>query len=276
MAGYVNAENQQTRKKITIKYLLEMKQRQEKSVMLTAYDATFAQLIDQSGVEMILVGDSLGMVIQGHESTIPVTVDQIIYHTQCVARNCRYALLMADMPFMSYRNKSLALENAGRLMQEGGAQAVKLEGTSAQADIIEALALNGIPVCAHLGLRPQSVHKLSGYRVQGRDSASARKMFEDAVLLEQAGADLLLLECVPAQLAEKISQQLMIPVIGIGAGVATDAQVLVLQDILGITAGRVPRFSKNFMPGAASIAEAITNYVKAVKSKQFPAAEHSF
>jgi len=262
--------------KMTVRGLAEMKQRGEKSVMLTAYDASFAHLVDQAGIEMILVGDSLGMVIQGKDSTLPVTVEQIIYHTQCVAQSCQRALLLADMPFMSYRDKGLALENAARLMQEGGAQAVKLEGTIEQAEIISALAVQGVPVCAHLGLRPQFVHKLSGFRVQGRDDSSAKRMLEEAKLFEASGADLLLLECVPAQLAKRITAEVSIPVIGIGAGVDTDAQVLVLYDILGISVGFVPKFSQNFMTSSNSIQDAIISFKEAVKSGKFPTEEHSF
>lgn len=277
MTGYLAAHNALGKvKKTTIKRLHAMKQNGEKSVMLTAYDASFANIIDQCGIEMVLVGDSLGMVIQGHETTLPVTMEHMVYHTSCVARTCHNALLIADLPFMSYCNISQALTNAARLMQEGGARAVKLESGAAQTEIIAALSQQGIPVCAHLGLRPQSVHKLSGYRVQGRDVAQAKAMLDEALMFEQAGADLLLLECVPAGLAGQISQRLTIPVIGIGAGVFTDGQVLVLQDVLGITVGKMPKFSKNFMAEAQSIEAAIRAYQQAVKSAVFPASEHSF
>ncbi len=276
MTDYANPNSVNQPKKINVKTLAEMKQQGEKAVMLTAYDASFAHIIDQAGVEMILVGDSLGMVIQGHDSTLPVTVEHIIYHSQCVARVCNRALQIADMPFMSYRDKGFALENAARLMQEGGASAVKLEGSKEQADIITALAIQGIPVCAHLGLRPQSVHKIGGYRVQGRDELSAKQMQEDAINFEASGADLLLLECVPAKLAKKISEKLKIPVIGIGAGSDTDAQVLVLHDILGVSVGRIPKFSKNYMLDADTIEAAIKQFISEVKAGQFPSEAHSF
>ena len=256
--------------------LAAMKRAGEKFVCLTAYDASFTQVLEDAGVELILVGDSLGMVIQGHETTLPVTMDDMVYHMQSVARTSRRALSMADMPFMSYARPEQALENAARLMKEGGAHAIKLEGGHEQAGIVRELAVCGIPVCAHLGLRPQSVHKLGGYRVQGRDKKAAKAMCYDAEAVQSAGADMLLLECVPAQLAEEISRSVDIPVIGIGAGSSCDAQILVLQDVLGITPDKPPRFAKNFMPGAESIQQAVANYVQAVKSGAFPASEHTF
>ena len=263
-------------KKVTINTLLAMKQAGEKFATLTAYDASFAGVLEQAGVDVILVGDSLGMVIQGHDTTLPVSMDDMVYHAACVARNTRQALLMVDMPFMSYSGIDQALNNAARLMREGGAHMVKLEGGSVQLPVVQALTEQGIPVCAHLGLQPQSVHKLGGYRVQGRDQASADAMLLDAEKLQQAGADMLLLECVPTLLANEITQNVQVPVIGIGAGPGTDAQVLVLQDILGITPGKPPRFSKNFMQQAAGIHEAVAAYVSAVKQGRFPAPEQSF
>jgi 3-methyl-2-oxobutanoate hydroxymethyltransferase len=266
----------QVTKNVTINTLQEYKSRQEKFAVLTAYDASFAAQADEQGVDVILVGDSLGMVIQGKDSTVPVTTEEIIYHTQCVATGCQRALIMADMPFMTYYNKEIALDTAARLMQEGGAHMVKLECHANQIEVVKAIVEQGIPVCAHLGLTPQSVHKLGGYRVQGRDSKAAKRMVNDAVILEQTGADLLLLECVPASLAREITEKLSIPVIGIGAGPDTDAQVLVLYDVIGISKGRIPKFSKNFLADNHSIAAAIGAYVKAVRNNTFPGPEHGF
>jgi len=262
--------------KVTIKSLVNKKQAGEKFSCLTAYDVSFAHVLDQAGIDVILVGDSLGMVIQGHETTVPVSMDDMCYHAACVANGASRALLMVDMPFMSYATVEQAVVNAARLMQEGGAHMVKLEGGRSQLPIVEALARNGIPVCAHIGLQPQSVHKLGGYRVQGRDKADADIMLIDAEELQQAGADLILLECVPDVLASEITRNVQVPVIGIGAGASTDAQVLVLQDILGITAGKIPKFSKNFMQSAVSIQEAVEHYDIAVKNGSFPGQEHIF
>ena len=266
----------QTQQKTTVRKLLQMKSEAEKIVCLTAYDVSFAKLLDDAGVDVVLVGDSLGMVMQGLENTLPVTMDDMVYHSRCVANGLSRALLMVDMPFMSHITPEIALQNAGRLMKEAGAQIVKLEGGSEQRDVVNALTSNGIPVCAHLGLQPQRVHKLGGYRVQGRETEAAERMLEEATILEQAGADALLLECVPAELASKITEAVSIPVIGIGAGIDVDGQVLVLQDTLGITPGRAPKFSKNFMQGAGSIQAAVSDYVTAVKSKSFPQQEHIF
>ena len=248
----------------------------KKIACLTAYDVSFAQLLDQSGVDVVLVGDSLGMVIQGLDSTIPVTMDEMVYHGQIVSRGLQRALLVLDMPFMSDASTQQAVENAGRFMKQAGANMVKLEGGADQRELVERLTRLGIPVCAHLGLQPQRVHKLGGYKVQGRDASSAEKMLNDARVLEAAGADLLLLECVPDELAKKVTQQAKIPVIGIGAGNQTDGQILVLYDILGITAGHVPKFSKNYMQQSNSIQQAVENYVDEVKSSAFPAQEHTF
>lgn len=261
---------------VTTVSLQQMKQQGEKIAVLTSYDASFTRLLEDAGVDVILVGDSLGMVIQGRESTLPVGVDEMVYHTACVARARQRALLVADMPFMSYSSADQALGTAGRLMKDGGAQMVKLEGGATQLETVRQLCANGIPVCAHLGLLPQSVHRLGGYRVQGRDQEAARIMLEEALALETAGAQLLVLECVPAALAGEISRALAIPVIGIGAGVECDGQVLVLYDMLGITAGRSPRFVRDFMPQTCSVAGAIQAYVKAVKERRFPAPEESF
>lgn len=261
---------------ITLNHLREMKSQGEKIACLTAYDASFAQMLDQAGVDVILVGDSLGMVIQGHKTTVPVTMENMIYHSQAVAQGNDRALLMVDMPFMACPTVDLALVNATRLMQAGAAQVVKLEGSGVQLEIVTELARRSIPVCAHLGLQPQSVFKIGGYRVQGREMDAASEMLESARVLEQAGADLLLLECVPESLAAEITAAVSIPVIGIGAGVRCDGQVLVLHDILGVTPGKPPRFCKNYMVGASSIAEAVSNYIADVKMGRFPDAEHWF
>lgn len=259
---------------ITLTTLRKMKGEGERFACLTAYDASFARLLEEAGVAVVLVGDSLGMVVQGQESTLPVTLDEMIYHTRNVRRGTRHALVMSDMPFMSYPDPQQALLNAGRLMKEGGAQMVKLEGGAMLADTIRLLAGHGIPVCAHLGLLPQSVHKLGGYRVQGRDEASAAAMLDDARALVAAGADILLLECVPQALAAAITAAVEVPVIGIGAGPGCDGQVLVLYDMLGITPGKRPRFSKDFLAEGGSIAAALARYVDEVKGRRFPAAEH--
>ncbi len=267
-------------KRITVTTLQEMKRNGEKIACLTAYDSSFATLLEEAGVEILLVGDSLGMVIQGRDTTLPVTLEEMIYHTRCVARGSRRALLMADMPFLADADPRLALLGAGRLLKEGGAHMVKLEGGTVQLETVRRLAAHGIPVCAHLGLQPQSVHKLGGYRVQGRDAETARRIREDALELQGAGADMLLLECVPAPLAADISRTLRIPVIGIGAGPGCDAQVLVLYDMLGITPGRRPSFSHDFLSdpeaGPTHVAGAVRRYVEAVKSGAFPAPRHCF
>ncbi len=262
--------------KITINSLREMKAQGEKIACLTAYDVSFAQLLDQSGVDVVLVGDSLGMVIQGLDSTIPVTMDEMIYHGRVVSRGLKRALLILDMPFMSDATTQMAVENAGRFMKEAGANMVKLEGGADQRELVETLTRMGIPVCAHLGLQPQRVHKLGGYKVQGRDASTADKMLNDARVLEQAGADLLLLECVPAELAQRVTEQASIPVIGIGAGHQTDGQILVLYDILGISAGHIPKFSKNYMLQSDSIQQAVECYVEEVRQARFPDSQHSF
>jgi len=261
---------------VTVNTLRDLKGKREKISCLTAYDASFAALLDEAGIEVILVGDSLGMVIQGRDSTVPVTMDEMVYHSAATARGRRRALLMVDMPFMSYATPQQALVNAARLMQEGGAHMVKLEGGSLQVETVGQLTARGIPVCAHLGLQPQSVHRLGGYRVQGRDAAAARTMLQDAVALQDAGADVLLLESIPVSLAADITRAVEIPVIGIGAGPDCDGQVLVLYDMLGITPGRRPRFARDFMAGQPHIRAAVASYIEAVKSGAFPAPEHCF
>jgi len=261
---------------VTSATLLRMKQHGEKIACVTSYDASFTRLLEAAGVDVLLVGDSLGMVIQGQESTLPVTVQDMIYHASCVARAGQRALRIVDMPFMSYAGVAQALQNAARLMREGGAHMVKLEGGRIIAEAVQALTGHGIPVCAHLGLTPQSVHQLGGYRVQGRDSESAGKLLEEARLLEAAGASLLVLECVPSDLARQVSQTLRIPTIGIGAGPHCDGQVLVLYDLLGITPGKRPRFSHNFLEDAPDIPGALRAFVDAVRAGEFPKPEHSF
>jgi 3-methyl-2-oxobutanoate hydroxymethyltransferase len=261
---------------VNIATLAKMKEDGEKIACLTCYDASFAVLVDEADADVVLVGDSLGMVVQGHETTVPVTVDDIIYHSRIVARGLSRPFMIADMPFMSYSSKDQALTNAVRMMQEGGAKMIKLEGGAGQVAIVEFLTRHDIPVCAHLGLKPQSVHKIGGFRVQGRESAAAEQMLKDAEALQGAGADLILLECIPAELGAKITQHMQVPVIGIGAGPDVDGQILVLYDVLDITSGRKPRFVKNYMEGAASPLAALQNYVRAVKSREYPAEEHCF
>ena len=261
---------------VSMSTLQKMKADGEKIAWLTAYDASFAMLVDMAGVDVVLVGDSLGMVIQGHETTVPVTMDDIVYHSRAVARGLGRPFLVADMPFMSYATREQALANAVRLMQEGGAKMVKLESGLAQLGVVEFLATHDIPVCAHIGLRPQSVHKVGGFRVQGRDADAAERMQREALDLQNAGADIVLLECVPSGLGAEITRSLEVPVIGIGAGPDVDGQVLVLYDILDLTPGRKPRFTKNFMEGAASPLAALEAYVRAVKDRSYPAPEHCF
>jgi 3-methyl-2-oxobutanoate hydroxymethyltransferase len=261
--------------KITINSLHSAKQKGEKFTVLTAYDATFAHLASAAGVDVLLVGDSLGMVLQGKDSTVPVTLEEMCYHTAAVARGNQGSLIMADMPFMSYATPAQAMASAAALMQ-AGAHMVKLEGGAWLVETVAMLTERGIPVCAHLGLTPQYVHKFGGYKVQGRDTAAAEQMLSDAKAMQQAGADLLLLECVPSVLAERVTQAVQTPVIGIGAGVATDAQVLVCYDMLGMNPGRIPKFVKNYMVGASSISDAMGRYVAEVKNSTFPGPEHGF
>jgi 3-methyl-2-oxobutanoate hydroxymethyltransferase len=264
------------RQPVNVSTLQKMKADGEKIACLTCYDASFAVLLDDAEVDVVLVGDSLGMVIQGHDTTVPVTMEHVVYHSKVVARGLYRPFLIADMPFMSYSSKEQALQNAVRLMQEGGAKMVKLEGGEGQLDIVHFLASHDIAVCAHLGLKPQSVHKIGGFHVQGREEAAAEQMLNDARALEAAGADIVLLECIPAKLGAMITREIHVPVIGIGAGPDVDGQILVLYDILDITAGRKPRFTRNFMAGAESPLQAVRNYVRAVKDKSYPAPEHCF
>ncbi len=264
-----------TAPRVNVTSLRKMKREGDKIAMLTAYDASFARVLDTQGVDVILVGDSLGMVIQGHDTTVPVTMDEMVYHTRAVTMASQRALVIGDLPFMSYTSPDMALRNSARLMQEGRAHMVKLEGGAPQVATVAQLAHHGVPVCAHLGLQPQSVHKLGGYRVQGRDETVAKQMLADAQALQDAGADMLVLECVPVSLAQQISQALEIPVIGIGAGRECDGQVLVLHDMLGISP-RAPKFSQDFIGDGATIPQAIAAYVQGVKAGTFPQDQHCF
>ena len=259
---------------ITIKTLNEKKKSGEKFPVITAYDASFSRLANNAGIYVILVGDSLGNVIQGHDSTIPTTINDMVYHTQAVRRGSENTFIITDLPFMTFSHEHQALDNSAMLMR-AGANMVKLEGGSWLNTTVRMLCERGIPVCGHLGLTPQSVHKISGNKVQGRTKQSANQIFEDALNLEKAGIDLLVLECVPAKLAQKITQKIQIPVIGIGAGVDTDGQVLVIYDILGLSP-RMPSFSKNFLNGTGDIESALKLYSEQVRSKEFPAKEHTF
>ena len=259
---------------ISIDTLKSIKVNGKKFAAITAYDYSFAKLIDKAEIEVTLVGDSLGNVIQGQPTTIPVTLDEMAYHTTNVKRGIESSLVVSDMPFMSYATVPQALDNAAVLMQ-AGAQMVKLEGGEWLTETVFALTERGIPVCAHLGLTPQSVHKLSGFKVQGKDANAAEKITAEAKMLEQAGADLLVVECVPSSLGKTLTSALDIPVIGIGAGSDTDGQVLVLQDMLGIT-DSAPKFSKNYMVNSSSIQDALSTYRAEVLSGDFPQPKHGF
>jgi len=260
---------------VTVTTMKKMKSKGDKITWLTAYDYSFASLVDNAGVDAILVGDSLGMVMQGHETPVPVTIEDSIYHTACVARGTDNAMIVGDLPFGSYQvSKEQAYENAVRLMQ-AGAHTIKLEGGELQVETIQFLVERGIAVCAHIGLTPQSVHQLGGFKVQGRGD-SAKQLIEDAIGVQKAGAFAVVLEAVPKTLAAEITDQLTIPTIGIGAGVDCDGQVLVLQDMIGIYPKKSPKFCKNFMLGAESIQAAVEAYVADVKALDFPADEHSF
>jgi 3-methyl-2-oxobutanoate hydroxymethyltransferase len=265
-----------TRPPVTLATLDKMKREGEKIASITCYDASFAVLVDAADADVVLVGDSLGMVLQGHDTTVPVTMDDMVYHCRATARGIHRPFLMADLPFGSYPTKETALANSVRLMQEGGAEMVKLESGGTQIEIVEFLARHDIAVCAHLGLKPQSVHKTGGFRVQGRGDDAGQRMIDSAKALESAGADIVLLECIPSELGKRITEELAVPVIGIGAGPDTDGQILVLYDVLNITTGRKPRFVKNFMDGAKSNLDAVNRYVRAVKDKSYPAPEHCF
>ena len=263
-------------KPVTLLQLADMRSRDEPIAMLTCYDASFARLLDRCGVDCLLVGDSLGMVIQGHSSTLPVTLEDVEYHVRAVARGAQRAWLIADMPFGSYQGASnLAFDNAVRLMQ-AGAQMVKVEGGAWLAPTVEFFVARGVPVCAHLGLTPQSVHVLGGCRIQGKTDTAADQLLRDALALQTAGASMLVLELIPAALAERVTRELQIATIGIGAGVDCSGQVLVLHDMLDVFPGKKPRFVRNFMTDAPDIATAVRTYVRAVKERSFPADEHAY
>jgi len=262
--------------RISINEIKEMKSKKEKIVMLTAYDYSTAKLVDEAGIPLILVGDSLGMVMLGYESTIPVTMEEMIHHTKAVVRGTKQALVIGDMPFMTYHtNTADALRNAARFIQEGGAQAVKLEGGVTVAETVKRIVECGIPVMGHIGLTPQSVHQLGGHRVQGKTQEAAERLLNDARALEQAGAFAVVLELVPAPLSKLISQKLTIPTIGIGAGPDCDGQVQVISDLLGLFSDFVPKHAKQFAKLSGEIKSALADYVNEVKAGKFPAAEHS-
>ncbi len=262
--------------RITLTELAALRSRGEKLVMLTCYDASFAALCDEAGVELLLVGDSLGMVVQGHDTTLPVTLDDVAYHTACVARGSKRGLVIADLPFGSYQaSKEQALVNAARLMASGG-QMVKLEGGRPMLETVRFLVERGIPVCGHVGLTPQAVHQLGGFRVQGKTADAARALLDDAKALQDAGAAMIVLEAIPSALAAQATAALAIPTIGIGAGAACSGQVLVLHDMLDIYPGKKAKFVRNFMAGADGVRSALRRYVEAVKSGEFPGPEHSF
>lgn len=262
--------------RITPITLQKMVENNEKFTVLTCYDATFAAVLENAGIDVLLVGDSLGNVLQGDSTTLSVTLEDMIYHTRCVTRGSSKALIITDMPFGSYQvSPEQAFENAARIIA-AGAHMVKIEGGHIMADTIQFLTRRGIPVCAHIGLTPQSVHQLGGYKLQGDTEKSAKQLLSDAKILEKSGASLLVMEVVPAKLAKKITQALNIPTIGIGAGIDCSGQVLVLHDMLGLLQGKKPRFVKDFMINAKSIPEAVANYVAAVKTGQFPGKEHEF
>ena len=264
------------RKKVTTLALRQKKERGEPVVMLTAYDYPTALAEDQAGVDAILVGDSLGMVVLGYENTLPVSMEEMLHHSRAVSRGAKYALLIGDMPFMSYQvSAEEALRNAGRFLQQGGMDAVKLEGGRERADAVRAIVGAGIPVMGHLGLTPQSIHQLGGFRAQGRTASAARRLLEDALLLEEAGCFSLVLESVPARLAELVSKRLSIPTIGIGAGVGCDGQVLVTHDLLGLFDRFTPKFVKKYADFHGEMKRAFTEFISDVESKKFPAAEHS-
>ena len=259
--------------KITTASLLKMKQEGQKFTAITAYDATFAKLFDDEGAHVLLIGDSLGMVLQGGQDTLAVNMDEMVYHTRCVARGASKALVVADMPFMSYATPEQTYQNAARLMA-AGARMVKMEGGDWLCDSIRHLTRNGVPVCGHLGLTPQSVHVFGGFKVQGRDEFQAQEIYRQALELQAAGIQLLVLECVPTALAERITKALRIPVIGIGAGPATDGQILVMHDAFGVTSGYVPKFTKNFLAETGDVRAAIRLYVQQVSEGSFPGPEH--
>lgn len=275
MSGYLQDNDAAHRKAVTIPALMALRAKGEKITMLTCYDSSFAALMDRCGVEILLVGDSLGTVCQGHSSTLPVSLNDIAYHTACVAHGNQTALLIADMPFGTFGTPESAFRHAVQLMQ-AGAQAVKLEGGAWLADTVRFLTERAIPVCAHIGLTPQSVHQFGGNKVQGKTAEGAERLKADALALQSAGASLLVLEAIPSMLGKEVTELLAIPTIGIGAGLDCSGQVLVMHDMLGVFPGHRPRFVKNFMEGQAGIDGAVQAYVAAVKNKTFPASEHCY
>lgn len=262
-------------KPTTLSHLRQWKQEQRKFATITAYDASFAQLFEEQGIKVLLVGDSLGMTLQGHDSTLPVTVADVAYHTRAVRRGAPASLLLADLPFMSYATPELACQSAAEVMR-AGANMVKIEGGSWLCETVKMLAERAVPVCGHLGLTPQSVNVFGGYKVQGRDELAAKQLLIDAQNLELAGMQLLVLECVPTELARQVTEALSIPVIGIGAGNATDGQILVMHDALGITGGHTPKFAKNFLAQGGDIRGAMQLYIREVEQGIYPDEEHSF
>lgn len=262
-------------KPTTTATLRKLKQEKKKFATLTAYDFSFARLFADEGIGVLLVGDSLGMTVQGHDSTLPVTVEDIAYHTRAVRRGAPHCLLLADLPFMAYATPEQAFSNAAEVMR-AGANMVKLEGGRWLADTVQMLTARAVPVCGHLGLTPQSVNIFGGYKVQGRDELAAQTLLDDALALEAAGAQLLVLECVPVELAKRVTDALSIPVIGIGAGNVTDGQILVMHDAFGITGGHIPKFAKNFLAETGDIRAAVRQYLHEVESGHYPGNEHSF
>ena len=268
-------ESATTRGLVTISKLQEMRQAGEKIAVLTAYDASFAALMDQAGIDVILIGDSLGNIVQGETSTLPVTIEHMVYHTSCVAKGQASAFLIADMPFGSYSTPEQAMQSAAQLMR-AGAHMVKLEGGAWLTETVKFLVERSVPVCAHLGLLPQSVHTLGGFKVQGKSTESAQTLINDAKALQEAGAQLLVLEAIPSELGKKVTESIQIPTIGIGAGPDCSGQILVMHDMLGAFPGRSPKFVKNFLSGQSSIEEAFKCYVQEVKTGKFPGPEHCF
>ncbi len=265
-----------TRKPITLHRLRELAATGEKLTMLTCYDATFARLIDDAGVEILLVGDSLGMTVQGHSSTVPVSLEAMAYHVRCVAAGNRSAWIVGDLPYGTYHESTAQAYASARTLMQAGAHMVKLEGGGWTTEVVRSVTERGIPVCAHLGLTPQTVHALGGYRIQGRTQTAADQLIDEALALQKAGASMLVVELVPSAVGTRLAQALDIPVIGIGAGANVDGQVLVLHDMLGLTTGKMPRFVKNFAAGAATTQAAVAQYVQAVKAGAFPEPVHGY
>ena len=275
MAAYLQESPEARKKAVTLHTLQNMRDKGEKITMLTCYDASFAALMERSGIDTVLIGDSLGMVCQGHQSTLPVSLTDIAYHTASVARGNQTMVVVADMPFGTYATPTAAFDNAAKLIQ-AGAHMVKIEGGAWLADTVRFLTERSIPVCAHIGLTPQSVHQMGGFKVQGKTVAGAELLQSDALALQEAGATLFVLEAIPATLGASVTASLRVPTIGIGAGVDCSGQVLVMHDMLGVFPGHKARFVKNFMEGAGSVEEAVRAYISAVKQQHFPATEHCF